>query len=80
MWLHQQKLNKPGCKGPKNRSLPLSLPKIKKMEVNQSRTKYWVLCFLWLAILVTLLVVYRQFFWLALPGTVTYFAKALDLI
>lgn len=80
MWPHQQKLNNPGCKGPKNHSLPLSLPKIKKMEVNQSRTKYWVLCFLWLAILVTLLVVYRQFFWLALPGTVTYFAKALDLI
>lgn len=80
MWLHQQKLNKPGCKNLKNHSLPLSLPKIKKMEVNQSRTKYWVLCFLWLAIMVTLLVVYRQFFWLALPGTVTYFAKALDLI
>jgi hypothetical protein len=50
------------------------------MEVNQSRTKYWVLCFLWLAILITLLVVYRQFFWLALPGTVTYFAKAMDLL
>ncbi|MES2005739.1 MAG: hypothetical protein V4450_14570 [Bacteroidota bacterium] len=50
------------------------------MEVNQSRGKYWALCFFWLAIMVTLLIVYRQFFWLALPGTVTYFAKAMDLI
>jgi hypothetical protein len=49
------------------------------MEANQSTGKYWVLCFLWLAILIVLLVVYRQFFWLALPGTVTYFAKALRL-
>jgi hypothetical protein len=50
------------------------------MEVNQSRGKYWALCFLWLAILITLLIVYRQFFWLALPGVCTYFAKAMDLI
>ncbi len=49
------------------------------MEVKQSRGKYWALCFLWLAILVTMLIVYRQFAWLALPGTVTYLAKALDL-
>ncbi len=50
------------------------------MEARKSTGKYWALCFLWLAILITLLIVYRQFFWLALPGTVTYFAKALDLI
>jgi hypothetical protein len=31
----------------------------------QSTAKYWVLCFIWLAILITLLIVYRQFFWLA---------------
>ncbi|HVZ24595.1 MAG TPA: hypothetical protein VG842_00985 [Sediminibacterium sp.] len=49
-------------------------------EVKQSRGKYWALFVLWLAILVTLLIVYRQFFWLALPGTATYFAKAMDLI
>lgn len=50
------------------------------MEVEQSRAKYWVLFIVWLAILVTLMVFYRQFFWLALPGTATYFAKGLDLI
>lgn len=50
------------------------------MEVGQSRTKYWVLFFVWLAILVSLMVFYRQFFWLALPGTATYFAKGMDLI
>jgi len=50
------------------------------MEAIQSRAKYWVLFFIWLAILVMLLFYYRQFFWLALPGTCTYLAKALDLI
>ncbi len=50
------------------------------MEAQQSRSKYWALFFFWLAVLITLLIVYRQFFWLALPGTVTYFAKALDLL
>ena len=50
-----------------------------KMEAQQNTKKYWIYCFAWLAILVTLLVVYREFFWLALPGTVTYFAKAMDI-
>ena len=50
------------------------------MEAKQSTTKYWALCFLWLAIMITLIIFYRQFFWLALPGTATYFAKALNLI
>ncbi|MEK7198762.1 MAG: hypothetical protein AAB212_02425 [Bacteroidota bacterium] len=50
------------------------------MEVKQSKAKYWALCFFWLAILITLVIFYRQFFWLALPGTVTYLAKALDMI
>jgi hypothetical protein len=51
-----------------------------KMEAKQSTAKYWVLCFLWLAAMITLLVVYREFFWLALPGTVTYFAKGMDIM
>jgi hypothetical protein len=50
------------------------------MEAQQSTGKYWILFFLWLGILVTLMFVYREFFWLALPGTVTYFAKGMDLI
>jgi hypothetical protein len=29
--------------------------------------------------MVALMFVYREFFWLALPGTATYFAKAMDI-
>ncbi len=50
------------------------------MEAVKSNSKNWLWFFIWLGILITLLVVYRQFFWLALPGTVTYFAKSLDLL
>jgi hypothetical protein len=50
------------------------------MEAKQSTAKYWLLFFFWFALMVTLLVVYREFFWLALPGTVTYFAKAMDIM
>jgi hypothetical protein len=52
---------------------------IETMEAQNNTKKYWVYCFAWLAIMVTLMVVYREFFWLALPGTVTYFAKAMDI-
>jgi hypothetical protein len=50
------------------------------MEAQRSTGKYWFLCFFWLAILITLIVVYREFFWLALPGTITYFCKAMNLL
>ena len=30
--------------------------------------------------MIVLLFVYREFFWLALPGTATYFAKAMDIM
>lgn len=50
------------------------------MEARKSSAKYWVYFFLWLAIMITLMVVFRQFFWLALPGVVTYFSLALDII
>jgi len=46
----------------------------------KSTAKYWVYFFIWLAILVTLFIVYRQFFWLALPGVCTYFALAMDIM
>lgn len=49
------------------------------MEAAKNNKKYWAYCFAWLVMLVILLVVYREFFWLALPGTLTYFAKAMDL-
>jgi len=58
----------------------LIFAKIIYMEANKSTAKYWAICFFWLAVMITLLVVYREFFWLALPGTVTYFAKAMDLM
>ncbi|MFP5042597.1 hypothetical protein [Parasediminibacterium sp. JCM 36343] len=50
------------------------------MEADKSLGKYWLYFFLWLGLLVTLMVVYREFFWIALPGVVTFFAKGLDLI
>ena len=50
-----------------------------QMEAQSNTKKYWALFFLWFAILIVLLFVYREFFWLALPGTITYFAKAMDL-
>ncbi|SIT22513.1 hypothetical protein SAMN05421788_105316 [Filimonas lacunae] len=50
------------------------------MEAQQSTGKYWFLFFFWLAILIVLLFVYREFFWLALPGAVTYFSRAMNLI
>ena len=50
------------------------------MADQKSTGKYWLLFFVWLGILTTLMVVHREFFWVALPGTVTYFVKGLDLI
>jgi hypothetical protein len=58
----------------------LSLPKFKKMEAKKSTAKYWALFFFWFAAMIVLLFVYREFFWLALPGTVTYFAKGMDIM
>ncbi len=59
---------------------PYLCKNLKLMEAKVSTGKYWLWFFIWLGIMITLLVVYREFFWLALPGTVTYFAKAMDLI
>ncbi|TDO28220.1 hypothetical protein [Sediminibacterium goheungense] len=50
------------------------------MEAKKSTAKYWALFFFWFAALIVLLFVYREFFWLALPGTVTYFAKGMDIM
>lgn len=50
------------------------------MEAKQSTAKYWALFFFWFAAMIVLLFVYREFFWLALPGTVTYFAKGMDIM
>lgn len=46
----------------------------------QSSGKAWLWFFVWLAIIILMLVFVRQFFWLALPGVVTCFAKAMNLL
>jgi hypothetical protein len=53
------------------------------MEVKKKSTaKYWFLCFIWTAIMITMIAIpgVRQFFWLALPGATTYFALAMDIM
>jgi len=47
---------------------------------NKSTTKHWLYFVLWLAAMVTMMVVYREFFWLCLPGVVTHFAYAMRLV
>lgn len=49
------------------------------MESNASTTKSWIYFTIWFAILIGLFMFYRQYFWLALPGVITYFAKGLRL-
>lgn len=50
------------------------------MTAQESTGKYWGWFFVWLTIIILMLIFVRQFFWLALPGTVTYFAKAMNLL
>ena len=53
------------------------------IETKTSSSKYWMWCFIWLVILIIMLADVggsRKFFWLALPGVITYFAKAMDII
>lgn len=50
------------------------------METSQNTSKYWLWFFVWLAIIILMLIFVRPFFWLALPGTVSYFAKAMNLL
>lgn len=50
------------------------------MEAKKSTGKYWVYFFIWVIIFLALFIFLRQFFWLALPGVVTYFAKGMDIM
>jgi hypothetical protein len=52
------------------------------MENKQPTGKYWFWCFVWTAIMAAMIIYVpvRQFFWLALPGACTYFAKAMNII
>ncbi|PZP50472.1 MAG: hypothetical protein DI598_05500 [Pseudopedobacter saltans] len=47
---------------------------------SSSSKSAWLWFFVWLVIIILMLIYVRQFFWLALPGTVTYFAKAMNLL
>jgi len=49
------------------------------MEAKTSTTKAWIYFTIWFVILVFMMIFYRQFFWLALPGVCTHFAKGLRL-
>jgi hypothetical protein len=52
------------------------------MEAKKSTGKYWVYFTIWTALLVFLLATpdVRQWFWLALPGVCTHFAKGMDIM
>jgi hypothetical protein len=52
------------------------------MEETKSTKKNWIYFTIWLAIIVFLLAnpSSRPFFWLALPGVCTHFAKAMNLL
>jgi len=52
------------------------------MEAKRSTGKYWAYFFLWLTIMIVMLFIdsTRPFFWLALPGTCTHFAMAMDIM
>ena len=45
------------------------------MEAQKSTKKFWIYFSVWFIILVALIIFKREFFWLALPGTLTYLQK-----
>jgi hypothetical protein len=51
-------------------------------QVQKSTSKHWLIFLVWLVIMIVMLVLptYRPFFWLALPGVVTHFCYAMNLI
>lgn len=52
------------------------------METKKSTTKYWIYFLIWTAIMTFMLITpdVRQYFWLALPGVCTHFAKGMDIM
>jgi hypothetical protein len=52
------------------------------METKKSTTKYWIYFTIWTTIMVFMLATpdVRQYFWLALPGVCTHFAKGMDIM
>ncbi len=50
------------------------------MEQRRSSSSYWVKFFLWIGVLILFLIFYPQLLWMALPGIVTNFALALNIM
>jgi len=50
------------------------------MEGKKSTALSWLKFVFWFVVMIVLIVYVRQFFWLALPGLFTAFAKGMDLI
>ncbi|MEP6683896.1 MAG: hypothetical protein ABJA35_11575 [Parafilimonas sp.] len=50
------------------------------MEQRTSTTKYWLYFFMWVGIFILFIVFYPYFLWVALPGIVTNFALALNIM
>ncbi|MEO8712178.1 MAG: hypothetical protein ABI405_08660 [Parafilimonas sp.] len=50
------------------------------MTKRRSSTTYWLYFVMWLGILALFLTFYPQFLWMALPGIVTNFTLALDIM
>lgn len=52
------------------------------METKKSTAKYWIYFLIWTSIMMFMLINadFRQYFWLALPGVCTHFAKGMDIM
>lgn len=56
---------------------------INTVDEKPRTSKYWLWFFIWLVILIIMLLDVggsRKFFWMALPGTLTYFAKGMNIM
>ena len=60
--------------------MPLFLRKIIIMAERKSSANYWLRFTAWVIVFILFIVFYPQFLWIALPGIVTNFALALDLM
>jgi hypothetical protein len=50
------------------------------MSQRKSSSKYWLYFFMWIGILGLFIAFYPQLLWMALPGVVTNFALALNIM
>jgi len=54
--------------------------KTTRMATRKSSSNYWIRFLLWIGVLILLIVFYPQLLWMALPGIVTNFALALNIM